>query len=74
MKKKRVLKNYISYILYFISTSLVLLNIMLLAELNSCYLFYSISLNIIFINHYILKNFSSKKFYNKYISILDDEI
>lgn len=74
MKKRLVFKNYISYILYFISAFLVLLNIMLLAELNTCYLFYSVSLNIIFTNHYILKNFSSKKFYNKYINIKDDEI
>ena len=67
MNKKRVLKNSISYILYFINVSLILVNIMLLAELNTCYLFYIISINIIFINHYILNKFSSKKFYNEYI-------
>ena len=72
MKKKQVLKDNISYIIYSISIILILLNIMLLAELNVCYMFYSISLNIIFINHYILKNFASKKFYNKYIK-LDEE-
>lgn len=70
--KKRVFKNYISYTLYFINTSLILLNIMLLAELNTCYLFYSISLNIIFINHYLLKNYSSKKFYNQYMIFTDE--
>ena len=73
MKKKQVLKDNISYILYFIYVSIIFINIMLLAELNTCYMFYSISLNLCFILHYILKNKTSKKFYNNYIK-LDDKI
>lgn len=70
--KKRVLKNNISYIIYAINVMLIMFNIMLIAELNSCYMFYSISLNIIFINHYILKKYSSKKFIKEYINIFDE--
>lgn len=69
MKKKQVLKDSISFVFYATNIILIILNVMLLSELNTCYLFYSISLNIIFINHYILKNFSSKKFYNNYIKL-----
>lgn len=72
MKKRRVLKNYISFILYFINTALIMLDIMLLAELNECYLFYSISINIITLNTYIIHNFSSKSFNNKYMYIFND--
>lgn len=72
MKKKKVLKNYISFILYFINTALIMLDIMLLAELNECYLFYSISINIITLNTYIIHNFSSKSFNNKYMYIFNN--
>lgn len=72
MKKRRVLKNYISFILYFINTALIMLDIMLLAELNECYLFYSISINIITLNTYIIHNFSSKSFNNEYMYIFKD--
>lgn len=72
MKKRRVLKNYISFILYFINTALIMLDIMLLAELNECYLFYSISINIITLNTYIIHNFSSKSFIKKYMYIFND--
>ena len=72
MKKRKVLKNYISFILYFINTALIMLDIMLLAELNECYLFYSISINIITLNTYIIHNFSSKSFNNKYMYIFSD--
>lgn len=72
MKKRKVLKNYISFILYFINTALIMLDIMLLAELNECYLFYSISINIITLNTYIIHNFSSKSFNNKYMYIFND--
>lgn len=72
MKKRKVLKNYISFILYFINTALIMLDIMLLAELNECYLFYSISINIITLNTYIIHNFSSKSFNNKYMYIFNN--
>lgn len=71
--KKTILKDNISILLYYIYVSIIFINIMLLAELNNCILFYSISLNLCFILHYILKNKTSKKFYNNYIK-LDDEI
>lgn len=73
MKKRRVLKNYVSYILYAINTILIMLDIMLLAELNTTYLFYSISINIIILNTYIIHNFSSKYFNKKYMYILTNE-
>lgn len=72
MKKRKVLKNYISFILYFINTALIMLDIMLLAELNECYLFYSISINIITLNTYIIHNFSSKSFNNKYMYMFNN--
>lgn len=72
MKKRKVLKNYISFILYFINTALIMLDIMLLAELNECYLFYSISINIITLNTYIIHNFSSRAFNNEYMYIFRD--
>lgn len=72
MKKRRVLKNYVSFILYFINTALVLLDTMLIAELNDCILFYSITINIIAMNTYIIHNFSSRKFNKKYMYILKE--
>lgn len=71
--KKRVLKNYISYILYSINVILITLDIMLLAELNTTFLFYSISINIVVLNTYIIHNFSSKNFIKKYMNILTEE-
>ena len=59
-------------LLYSINTALILLDIMLLAELNKCYLFYSITINIIFINTYLLHKFSNKSFINNYMNILKD--
>lgn len=71
--KKRVLKNYISYILYSINVILIMLDIMLIAELNTTFLFYSISINIVVLNTYIIHNFSSKNFIKKYMYILTEE-
>lgn len=70
--KKRVLKNNISYILYSINVILIMLDIMLLAELNTTYLFYSLSINIIVLNTYIIHNFSSKNFIKKYMYIFKE--
>lgn len=72
MKKRKVLKNYISFILYFINTALILLDIMLLAELNTCVLFYSISINIVILNTYIIHDFSSRAFNNEYMYIFKE--
>ena len=72
MKKKKVFKRWFSMLLYSINTTLILLDIMLLAELNKCYLFYSITINIIFINTYLLHKFASKSFNNNYMYILKD--
>ena len=72
MKRKKVLKDYVSFILYLINTALILLDVMLLAELNGCILFYSISINIVILNTYIIHNFSSKKFNKKYMYILKE--
>lgn len=72
MKKRKVLKKWVSMLLYSINTTLILLDIMLLAELNECYLFYSISINIITLNTYIIHNFSSKSFNNKYMYIFNN--
>lgn len=73
MKKRKVLKNYISFILYSINAILILLDIMLLAELNTTFLFYSVSINIIVLNTYIINNFSSKNFIKKYMNIFTEE-
>ena len=70
MRKKKVLKSHLSFILYFINTLLILIDIMLLAELNACLLFYSISINIITLNTYIIHNFGSKAFNDKYMYLL----
>ena len=72
MKKRKVLKDYVSFILYFINTALVLLDTMLIAELNACILFYSITINIIAINTYIIHNFGSRKFNKKYMYIFKE--
>ena len=75
MKKKTVLKDYISFTLFYVNIMIIFFNIMLLAELNTCYLFYSISLNIVFINFYILNKKASQKFKtNLLYNIFDDEI
>jgi len=71
--KKRVLKNYISFILYAINVILIMLDIMLIAELNTTFLFYSISINIIILNTYIIHNFGSKYFIKKYMNIFTEE-
>ena len=73
MKKRKVLKNYISYILYAINVILIMLDIMLIAELNTTFLFYSVSINIIVLNTYIINNFSSKYFIKKYMNIITEE-
>ena len=70
MKNKKVLKNSLSFTLYFINTLLVLIDIMLLVELNACLLFYSVSINIIILNTYIIHNFSSRAFNDKYMYLL----
>ena len=72
MKKRKVLKKWVSILLYSINTTLILLDIMLLAELNECYLFYSVSINIIVLNTYLIHNFSSKSFNNKYMYIFNN--
>lgn len=70
--KKRVLKDNVSYILYAINVILIMLDIMLIAELNKTFLFYSVSINIIVLNTYIIHNFSSKNFIKKYMNILTE--
>lgn len=72
MKKRKVLKNYISFILYSINTALIMLDIMLLAELNTCILFYSVSINIVILNTYIIHHFSSRAFNNEYMYIFKE--
>ena len=72
MKKKKVFKRWFSMLLYSINTTLILLDIMLLAELNECYLFYSISINIIVLNTYLLHKFSSRAFNDSYMYIFKD--
>lgn len=73
--KKRILKDYISFSIFSINIMIIFFNIMLLAELNTCYLFYSISINIILLNNYILNKYSSKKFKNEVLyNLFDDEI
>lgn len=71
--KKRVLKDKVSYILYSINVILIMFDIMLIAELNTTFLFYSISINIIVLNTYIINNFSSRNFIKKYINILTED-
>ena len=72
MEKKKVFKKWFSLLLYGINIILILLDIMLLAELNECYLFYSISINIIILNTYLIHNFGSKSFNNKYMYIFNN--
>ena len=72
MKKKKVFKKWVSMLLYSINTTLILLDIMLLAELNEYYLFYSITINIIVLNTYLIHNFSSKTFNSEYMYIFKD--
>lgn len=72
MKKKRILKNWVSNILYIINTTLILLVAMLLAELNNNYLFYVISLLIIFVNTKIIHNFSSSQFIKNNMNIFKE--
>ena len=72
MKKRKVLKSYISFILYVINTALIMLDIMLIAELNTCILFYSITINIVILNTYIIHNFSGRVFNNKYMYIFKE--
>lgn len=72
MKKRKVLKKWVSMLLYSINATLILLDIMLLAELNECYLFYSITINIIVLNTTIIHNFSSRAFNNEYMYIFKD--
>ena len=71
--KTRTLKNWVSYTLFSINVILILLDIMLLAELNECYLFYSISINIVILNTYIIHKASKQTFINKYMNIFTDE-
>lgn len=70
--KKRVLKDNVSYILYAINVILIMLDIMLIAELNKTFLFYSVSINIIVLNTYTIHKFSSKNFIKKYMNILTE--
>ena len=72
MKKKKVFKKWVSMLLYSINTTLILLDIMLLAELNECYLFYSISINIMTLNTYLIHNFGSKSFNQNYMYIFNN--
>lgn len=59
--KKKYLKNSIILFLYYINNLLFLINIMLIAELNKCYLFYIISASIILINNKIIKIYCNRK-------------
>lgn len=72
MKKKKVFKRWVSMLLYSINTTLILLDIMLLAELNECYLFYSISINIIALNTCLIHKYSSKSFNNEFMYIFNN--
>lgn len=69
MEKRRILKDWVSYMLFAINTCLVLLDVMLLAELNTCFLFYSITVNVIMINTIVIHKYGSKKFNEKYMNI-----
>lgn len=57
--KKLVLKDIYIIILIGLLVGLVLVNIMLLSELVECWLFYSISLNIVLVLGLIVKRFAS---------------
>ena len=74
MKRERKLKSWVCFLLYTINTFLVMLFIMLIAELNTCYLFYSISINIVVLNTYIIKKYGNKRFNREYMNLFDREI
>ena len=70
--KKRKLKNWVSFTLFYINIILIMLDFMLIAELNKCYLFYSLSINVVFLNAYIINKYSSKQFI-KNTNLFSDE-
>ena len=57
--KKLVLKDIYTIILIGLLVGLALINIMLLSELVNCYLFYSVSVNIMLVLGLVIKRFSS---------------
>lgn len=60
MKKHKIirLKKCIDRTLFTIYVFIILFNVMLIVELNECWLFYSISLNVILIMRNILAKYS----------------
>ena len=73
-REERKLKNWVCFLLYTINTGLVMLFIMLIAELNECYLFYSISINLVVLNTYIIKKYGNKRFNREYMNLFDREL
>lgn len=73
-KERRKLKNWVCFLLLTINTWLVMLFFMLIVELNTCYLFYSISINIIILNTYIIHKYGSSRFNREYMNLFDREI
>jgi hypothetical protein len=64
--KKLVLKDIYTIILIGLLVGLVLVNIMLLSELVECYLFYSVSINIMLVLGLIIKRFASVRIKNMF--------
>lgn len=64
--KKLVLKDIYIIILIGLLVGLVLVNIMLLSELVECWLFYSVSLNIVLVLGLIVKRFASVRVKNMF--------
>lgn len=64
--KKLVLKDIYIIILIGLLVGLVLVNIMLLSELIECWLFYSISVNIMLVLGLIIKRFASVRVKNMF--------
>ncbi len=67
--KKCYLKKWVSMVLVSINIMLILLIVMLMAELNECWLFYSVSINIITLNTHIIHKYASPKFNHEYMYI-----
>lgn len=64
--KKLVLKDIYIIILIGLLVGIVLVNIMLLSELVECYLFYSVSVNIMLVLGLIIKRFASVRVKNMF--------
>lgn len=69
------LKKWVSLTLYTINVMLVMLMLMLDFDsmtIKDIILFYSIGVNIISLNIYILKRYSKQSFIQEYMNILED--